>query len=153
MLSVNGLLIKLIVGLHALWVVFALWGFFWTVAAFLIHRRFFDFFWFRTLHLVGISIVAALSFTGLYCPLTIIETYLRIKNATAYDGGFILHYAQRWLGLAIDSSFTRACTLLILITAGVVYFIRPPQRVRGRLGRFFRLRDTKTGLSKETLRR
>lgn len=143
MLSVDGLLIKLIIGLHALWVLFILFGFFWTAAAYFIHRRFFDFFWFRTLHLVGVSMVSALSFTGLYCPLTIIENYLRIRNAIAYDNGFILHYAQKWLGLAIDSDFTRTSTLVILITAVISYFIRPPQRVRIWFGRFFWLRNNR----------
>ena len=54
---------------HALWVVFMLAGFFWTVLAFFIHCRFFDFFWFRTLHTLGILLVWLFPLLGKYCRL------------------------------------------------------------------------------------
>ena len=125
-------LADLVMVVHAGWILFVLLGFFWTLAAFLIHRRFFDYFWFRTLHLTGVALVTLLPLLGLYCPLTAIEFDLRF-NADSSTGGFILHYLQKWGNPDLASFiifFLQAITLAIFFVTLAAYLFRPPGRVR-----------------------
>jgi polyferredoxin len=50
---------------------------------------------FRLLHLLAIGIVVAQSWLGVVCPLTTLESWLRIQSgAPAYEAGFIEHWVQ-----------------------------------------------------------
>ncbi len=51
-------------------------------------------FWFRLAHLIAIGVVVAQAWIGLMCPLTSIESQLRLRSGQeAYNGSFI----QYWL--------------------------------------------------------
>jgi polyferredoxin len=50
---------------------------------------------FRLMHLLAIGIVVAQSWLGVVCPLTTLESWLRIQSgALAYEAGFIEHWVQ-----------------------------------------------------------
>jgi len=127
----------LIMVLHALWLVFMLAGFFWTVLAFRFHRRFFDFFWFRTLHAAGILSVSLFPLLGKYCPLTLWENFFRQKSGSAYPGGFILHYLEKLIYPDIDPAVIQAGTFLVALVSIAAYVIRPPRRVKNWTARIF----------------
>ena len=51
--------------------------------------------WFRLLHLAAIAVVVAQTWLGITCPLTTLESWLRLKaGQSSYNAGFIEH----WLG-------------------------------------------------------
>lgn len=53
-------------------------------------------FWFRAAHLLAIAIVAVQSLLGLYCPLTLLEDYLRKRAGEAgYSGSFIEYWTHQ----------------------------------------------------------
>jgi hypothetical protein len=120
----------LITFFHALWVVFMLAGFFWTVLAFFIHRRFFNFFWFRTLHTLGILLVSLFPLLGEYCPLTIWENFFRQKSGSAYAGGFMLHYLEKFIYPDIEPVVIRIGTFLVAFVSIAVYILRSPERTK-----------------------
>lgn len=52
--------------------------------------------WFRLAHLAAIAVIAVQAWLGQYCPLTILESWLRVRSgAPAYDKSFIEHWVQR----------------------------------------------------------
>jgi len=51
---------------------------------------------FRVAHLAAIAVIAAQAWLGRYCPLTTLESWLRVQaGARAYDKSFIEHWVQR----------------------------------------------------------
>ena len=51
--------------------------------------------WFRLLHLAAIAVVVAQTWLGITCPLTTLESWLRLQaGQSSYNAGFIEH----WLG-------------------------------------------------------
>lgn len=51
--------------------------------------------WFRILHLAAIGIVVAQSWLGRLCPLTTLESALRMRAGdAAYTGAFIAHWVE-----------------------------------------------------------
>lgn len=58
---------------------------------------------FRVPHLVGMVVVAGESLAGIVCPLTDLESALRISaGAAGYRGGFIAHWLGRLLFYDFD---------------------------------------------------
>jgi hypothetical protein len=54
--------------------------------------------WFRLVHLAAIAVIAVQARLGRYCPLTILESWLRVQSGSAaYDRSFIEHWVQRLL--------------------------------------------------------
>lgn len=52
--------------------------------------------WFRLTHLLAIGVVVLQSWLGQHCPLTILESWLRVQaGAQAYQQSFIEHWVQR----------------------------------------------------------
>ena len=52
--------------------------------------------WFRVAHLLAIGVVVVQSWLGQHCPLTILESWLRVQaGAQAYQQSFIEHWVQR----------------------------------------------------------
>jgi hypothetical protein len=52
--------------------------------------------WFRLAHLLAIGVVVVQSWLGQHCPLTILESWLRVQaGAQAYQQSFIEHWVQR----------------------------------------------------------
>jgi hypothetical protein len=51
---------------------------------------------FRAAHLAAIAVIAAQAWLGRYCPLTTLESWLRVQaGASAYDKSFIEYWLQR----------------------------------------------------------
>jgi hypothetical protein len=54
--------------------------------------------WFRVAHLLAIGVVVAEAWSGVFCPLTKLEMWLRAQaGAATYHGGFLEHWLQRLL--------------------------------------------------------
>jgi energy-converting hydrogenase Eha subunit A len=52
-------------------------------------------FWWRLAHLVAIGVVALQAWLGQYCPLTILESWLRVQaGESGYTVSFIEHWVQ-----------------------------------------------------------
>ena len=52
--------------------------------------------WFRLAHLVAIAVVVLQAWLGQYCPLTTLESWLRVQAGSgAYETSFIEHWLQR----------------------------------------------------------
>jgi len=55
-------------------------------------------FWWRLAHLIAIGIVALQAWLGQYCPLTILESWLRVQaGESGYAVSFIEHWVQSFL--------------------------------------------------------
>ncbi|MCG7499649.1 DUF2784 domain-containing protein [Vibrio sp. Of7-15] len=82
--------------------------------------------WFRVVHLVGISFVVVQSWLGLICPLTTLEMWLRAQvNEAHYTGSFIQYWLQRILYYqASDWVFILIYTLFGLLV--IVSWVRLP---------------------------
>ncbi len=53
---------------------------------------------FRVLHLLAIVVIAAQAWLGQYCPLTVLESWLRVQaGGAAYDASFVQHWLARLL--------------------------------------------------------
>lgn len=53
---------------------------------------------FRVLHLLAIVVIAVQAWLGQYCPLTLLESWLRVQaGQAAYEASFIGHWVQRLL--------------------------------------------------------
>jgi hypothetical protein len=84
---------------------------------------------FRIAHLVAIGIVVAQAWLGRDCPLTTLESWLRVQaGAPAYRQGFIEHWLQRILFYEAPVwAFTSVYTVFgLLVLAAWWYF--PPRR-------------------------
>ncbi|MBM4195793.1 MAG: DUF2784 domain-containing protein [Gammaproteobacteria bacterium] len=76
--------------------------------------------WFRLAHLAAIGIVAAQSWLGVLCPLTTLESWLRVRAGTAaYDRSFIEHWLQALIfyeapGWVFTTAYTAFAVLVLL---------------------------------------
>jgi polyferredoxin len=113
---------------HALVVVFVLLGFVFITAGIFRQWAWIANFWFRCIHLVLIGTIAAKSWLGMLCPLTLWESRLRTMGGeSGYPSSFILYWLQRviyydyplWIFALIYSLFTG----LVLVT----WIVRPPK--------------------------
>jgi len=91
--------------------------------------------WFRLAHLAAIAFVVVQAWLGQLCPLTTLESWLRVQaGAMAYEKSFIEHSLQRlifyeapfWL-------FTLAYTVFAALVVWA-WWRFPPQRKRGTRG-------------------
>jgi hypothetical protein len=88
-------LANVVLSMHFVIVVFVVGGFVLILVG--NHRawRWVNELWFRLTHLAAIAVVIAEAWLGAVCPLTTLETWLRIKaQATTCESSFIEH----WLG-------------------------------------------------------
>ncbi len=52
--------------------------------------------WFRLAHLAAIAVIVLQAWLGQYCPLTTLESWLRVQSGSgAYESSFIEHWLQR----------------------------------------------------------
>ena len=116
------LLADLLVVAHLLFIVFALLG-----GLLLLWRRAWVF-----VHLPAAVWVSLISFKGWICPLTPLETYLRVKAGTGgYGGGFVEHYI---IALIYPVGLTPQLQLLLGVVAmllnigiyGLVFYYQRP---------------------------
>lgn len=85
--------------------------------------------WFRLAHVTAIAIVVVQTWLGYLCPLTTLESWLRVRaGSSAYANSFIGHWVQSILFYEAPFwVFTLVYTLLgLLVLAAWWYF--PPRR-------------------------
>lgn len=115
--------------LHALFVLFVVGGQFLILAGWIAGRMWSRNFVFRVLHLVAIGFVVLEAWFGIVCPLTAIESRLRMKaGIVGHSGGFIAYWLNRLLyfqapAWVFATAYT-AFAALVLIT----FIIYPPRR-------------------------
>ena len=81
-------------------------------------------FYFRSVHLLLIGVVAAESVFGIWCPLTNWEQALR--SEPLHHNGFIANWLHKLLFYDFPAwTFTVAYLLFFLLVAATFYFVRP----------------------------
>lgn len=110
-------------------VLFVVGGLVVVVAGNRLHWRWVNQLWFRLAHLAAIAFVAVQSWLGQFCPLTTLESWLRVQaGAGAYEQSFIELWLQRliyyqappWVFTAAYTAFT----VLVLLA----WWRYPPHR-------------------------
>ncbi len=77
-------------------VLFVVGGLVVVVAGNWLHWRWANQLWFRSAHLAAIAVVVLQVWLGQFCPLTTLESWLRVQaGAAAYEKSFIEHWLQR----------------------------------------------------------
>ncbi len=111
------LLADAVVGLHAGWLLFLIFGA-------LLGRRVR---WVRRLHLAGLALALVLTAGGWLCPLTHLEVWLREQGGSAgYPGSFVGHYAERLVYAPVPRPVVLAGALAVAIFSLLAY--RHPRR-------------------------
>lgn len=89
---------------------------------------------FRGLHLAAIAVVVAEAWLGIDCPLTSLETWLRVEaHAATYSASFVEHWLQRLLYYqAPPWVFVGAYTLFGLLVAACWWRYPPEWRHEGK---------------------
>jgi|SRR3989304_2316910 len=123
------LIANITAALHIAWVLSVAVCFLWTIASFLVHRRFLDWFWIRTVHLMAVIIIALPTRFGMTCPLSFVEFYLRTHSDSGFAEGFVLHYLRKFIHEGIGMAFVEMATLILLLGTLAAYLYRPPKRV------------------------
>jgi hypothetical protein len=92
--------------------------------------RFVNRWWFRLSHVAAIGIVVAQAWLGVVCPLTTLESWLRVKaGGTEYETSFIEHWLTRLLFYdAPGWTFTAAYTVFGLAVAAAWWRFPPAPR-------------------------
>jgi len=127
-----------IIVVHFLFILFMLLGFLLTLYAILFRERFFDWWLFRSLHLLGIFYVACLSILSKYCPLTLLENQLmsRYESSSVYSGSFIVHYLEKLIYPDVNPLTIQIPTIFIAIFTIVVLMVKPPKKIKSIMGKF-----------------
>ncbi len=121
-----------IIVVHFLFILFMLLGFLLTAFALVFRQKFFDWWLFRSLHLLGIFYVSSLSILGKYCPLTILENELRLRYevSSVYSGSFIVHYLQKLIYPDVNPLVIQIPTVLLAVFTIAVFIIKPPKKIK-----------------------
>jgi hypothetical protein len=122
--------------LHLAVVVFVVGGLLAIVAGRLASWRWVDALWFRIAHLAAIGFVVVQAWLGQTCPLTTLESWLRVQAGTAgYSAGFIEHWVQAILFYEAPGwVFTVLYSVFGLLVAAT-WWAFPPRRGRHRSNR------------------
>ena len=85
--------------------------------------------WFRLLHLAAIAVVVAQTWLGITCPLTTLESWLRLQaGQSSYNTGFIEHWFGQLLFYNAPSwAFTLVYSVFGLLVAAS-WWTFPPGR-------------------------
>jgi len=112
-------------------------GFLLTGYALVFRQKFFDWWLFRSLHLLGIFYVSSLSILGKYCPLTILENGLRLRYeaSSVYSGSFIVHYLEKLIYPDVNPLVIQISTVFLAIFTIVVFIIKPPGKIKSIMGK------------------
>ena len=92
------LLADVVLTAHFTVVVFVVGGLVATIVGNLRGWRFVNGWWFRGAHLAAIGVVVLQAWFGIVCPLTALESWLRVRaGEVAYESSFIEHWLTRIL--------------------------------------------------------
>ena len=120
--------------LHFGIVVFVVGGLMLILAGNALQWRWVNAFGFRLAHLVAIAVIVVQSWLGEVCPLTTLESWLRVQaGSAAYDRSFIEHWVQRLLYHELPFwVFVMAYTVFGLLVLGCWWYFPPRRKRRGR---------------------
>lgn len=115
--------------LHALYVLFVVGGLLLILAGWWRSWRWTRDFWFRMLHLAAIGFVMLEAWFGVPCPLTVLESRLRVfAGAEGYATSFIGHWLNRLIFYEAPAwTFTALYTVFVALVIAVLLFY-PPRR-------------------------
>lgn len=118
---------NLVLAVHALFVVFVVLGLVLILCGAALRWSWMRNPWFRAVHLMAIAVVVLQSWLGVLCPLTTIETSLRLRAGDApYVGSFIAHWLEALLYYQAPAWVFMLCyTLFGAVVAISWYCIRP----------------------------
>jgi Protein of Unknown function (DUF2784) len=118
--------------LHFGVVFFVMGGLVVVVAGNWLHWRWVNQLRFRLAHLAAIAVVVLQAWLGQFCPLTTLESWLRVQaGATAYEKGFIEHWLQRLIYYEAPFwVFTVAYTAFAVLVL-LAWWLFPPRRGSG----------------------
>lgn len=127
----NQLLADVVLAAHFGFVLFVIGGLAAIVAGNYFGWRFVNGWWFRLAHLAAIGIVVAQAWLRIPCPLTTLESWLRVQaGGPAYEASFIEHWLTAILFYRAPAwVFTAAYTLFALAVAAA-WWRFPPRRSR-----------------------
>ena len=84
-------------------------------------------FWFRVLHLLGITTIVVQSWLGAICPLTTLEMWLRQHaGMSTYGGGFIQYWLHKLLFYDAPAQFFVAIYSFFGVLVVLAMFKYPP---------------------------
>jgi hypothetical protein len=78
----------------------------------------------------GIILVSLFPLLGKYCPLTIWENFFREQSGGGYEGGFILHYIEKFIYPDADPLTIRIGTFVVASVSIAAYILRPPAKTK-----------------------
>ncbi len=123
LLAADGLLT-----IHALFIVFVVFGLILIIAGLIRNWRWTRNPWFRFIHLGAIGIVVIQSWLNVICPLTIWENTLREKaGGVTYAGSFIRHWLHKLIFYQAEAwvfTFTYSAFAALVILA---WYLAPPR--------------------------
>ena len=90
-------------------------------------------FWFRVAHVAAIGVIVAQAWLGRVCPLTVLESWLRVRAGSApYTESFVQHWVERLLYHDLPFwVFTLAYTIFGLMVLAV-WWRYPPEGRKGK---------------------
>ena len=98
-----------------------------------LHWRWVNGLWFRLAHLAGIAVVVVQAWLGQFCPLTTLESWLRVQaGGDSYNTSFIEHWLQRLIYYEAPFwVFTVAYTVFAALVL-LAWWRFPPRRGPGK---------------------
>lgn len=83
----------------------------------------------KVIHIPSLAFALIIQIFGWYCPLTLLEVWLRSKHdpALAYPGSFIIHYAEKIVYIELSRSLILVLTVF-LCGFNVWFYLRGMQR-------------------------
>lgn len=85
--------------------------------------------WFRLAHLAAIAVVVSQAWLGVVCPLTTLESALRVKaGGTGYETSFIEHWLTRLVYYDAPAWVFTAAYSLFGLAVVVAWWRFPPRR-------------------------
>ena len=114
-------------------VLFVVGGLVVVVAGNWLRWRWVNGWWLRLAHLAAIAVVVVQAWLGQYCPLTTLESWLRVQaGAPPYDKSFIEHWIQRLIYYEAPLwVFTLAYTVFAVLVL-LAWWRFPPRRSSGK---------------------
>ena len=110
--------------LHFLWILFLFFGGYWGWK-----RRFI-----RLFHLSGLFFALLIQSFDWYCPLTILEVWLRSRHdpTLGYAGSFIVHYVEKVIYIELRRSLILIFTVL-LVAENLWFYLKRKKGFRYKL--------------------
>lgn len=116
---------------HAGYVIFVVVGFALIVAGIIMHWQWVREVRFRLAHLVAIMLVCAESLIGIACPLTQLESRLRMSGSVSgYSRDFVGYWVDRLIYYNLSPRFFTLAYFAFAFLVAATLVLAPPRRLR-----------------------